>query len=146
MERQQSREILEMAENIRFEKEQELKEQQTGLRLAKHPEEINFFDYFQSFIDNYTKKDVRHMRRGLVIFKEFLKEKKKYKAFVETIRPDQITKEMIREFADYLQSRFTGEGPHTLFQRFKKVFKKVTEDEIFLRNPRDRVVITIDSE
>ena len=86
------------------------------------------------------------MRRGLAIFKEFLKEKKKYKAFVETIRPDQITKGMIREFADYLQSRFTGEGPHTLFQRFKKVFKKVTEDEIFLRNPRDRVVITIDSE
>lgn len=73
LERQQNREILEMAEKIRFEKEQELKEQHTGLRLAKHPEEINFFDYFQSFIDNYTKKDVRHMRRGLAIFKEFLK-------------------------------------------------------------------------
>lgn len=57
MERQQNREILEMVEKIRFEKEQELKEQHTGLRLAKHPEEINFFDYFQSFIDNYTKKD-----------------------------------------------------------------------------------------
>lgn len=56
--------------------------------LAKHPEEINFFDCFQSFIDNYTKKDVRHMCRSLAIFKEFLKEKKKYKAFVETIRPD----------------------------------------------------------
>ena len=42
MERQQNREILEMAEKIRFEKEQELKEQQTGFRLAKHPEEINF--------------------------------------------------------------------------------------------------------
>ena len=56
MNRQQNREILEMAEKIRFEKEQELKEQQTGLRLAKHPEEINFFDYFQSFIDNYTKE------------------------------------------------------------------------------------------
>lgn len=146
MERQQNREILEMAEKIRFEKEQELKEQQTGLRLAKHPEEINFFDYFQSFIDNYTKKDVRHMRRGLAIFKEFLKEKKKYKAFVETIRPDQITKEMIREFAEYLQSRFNGEGPHTLFQRFKKVFKKATEDEIFQRNPCEGVVIRIDSE
>ncbi len=118
-----------MAEKIHFKKERELKEQQTGLRLAKHPEEINFFDYFQSFIDNYMKKDVRHMRRGLAIFKEFLEEKK-YKAFVETIRPDQITKEMIREFADYLQSRFTGEGPHTLFQRFKKVFKKATEDDI----------------
>lgn len=91
-----------MAEKIRFEKEQELKEQHTGLRLAKHPEEIKFCYYFQSFIDNYTKKDVRHMRRGLAIFKEFLGEKKTYKAFVETIRPDQITKEMIREFADYL--------------------------------------------
>ena len=146
MERQQNREILEMAEKIRFEKEQELKEQHTGLRLAKHPEEINFFDYFQSYIDNYTKKDVRHMRRGLAIFKEFLKERKKYKAFVETIRPDQISKEMIREFAEYLQSRFTGEGPHTLFQRFKKVFKKATEDEIFLRNPCEGVVIKIDSQ
>ena len=86
------------------------------------------------------------MRSGLAIFKEFLKEKKKYKAFVETIRPDQISKEMIREFAEYLQSRFTGEEPHTLFQRFKKVFKKATEDDIFLRNPCDGVVITIDSQ
>lgn len=110
MERQQNREILEMAEKIRFEEEQELKEQHTGLRLAKHPEGINFFDYFQSFIDNYTKKDVRHMRRGLAIFKEFLKERKKYKAFVEAIRPDQISKEIIREFAECLQSRFTGRG------------------------------------
>ncbi len=75
------------------------------------------------------------MRRGLAIFREFLSEKKKYRAFAEAIRPDQISKEMIREFADYLQSRFTGEGPHTLFQRFKKVFKKATEDEIFFRNP-----------
>lgn len=144
-ERQQNREILEMAEKIRFEKEQEMKEQQTGLRLAKHPEEINFFDYFQSFIDSYTKKDVRHIKRGLIIFKEFLKEKRNYKAFVQSIRPDQISKEMIREFAEYLQSRFTGEGPHTLFQRFKKVFKKATEDEIFLRNPCDGVIIKIDS-
>lgn len=56
MERQQNREILEMAEKIRFEKEQELNERQTGLRLAKHPVEINFFDYFQAFIYNYTKK------------------------------------------------------------------------------------------
>lgn len=120
VERQQNREILEMAEKIHFEKEQEPKEQQSGLRLAKHPEEINFFDYFQSFIGNYIKKYVRHMRRGLAIFKEFLKEKKKYKAFVETIRPDQITKDMIREFAEYLQSRFTGEGPHTLFLRFNQ--------------------------
>ena len=46
VERQQNREILEMAEKIRFEKEQELKEQQTGLRLAKHPEEINFSTTF----------------------------------------------------------------------------------------------------
>lgn len=53
---------------------------------------------------------------------------------------------MIREFADYLQSRFTGEGPHTLFQRFKKVLKKATEDEIFQRNPCDKVVLKIDSQ
>lgn len=53
---------------------------------------------------------------------------------------------MIREFAEYLQSRFNGEGPHTLFQRFKKVFKKATEDEIFQRNPCEGVDIRIDSE
>ena len=86
------------------------------------------------------------MRRGLAIFKEFLQKKKKYKAFVETIRPRPDYKGMIREFADYLQSRFSGEGPHTLFQRFKKVFKKATEDEIFQRNPCDRAVLKIDSQ
>lgn len=36
--RQQNRETLELAVKIRYEREQELKEEKTGIRLPKHPE------------------------------------------------------------------------------------------------------------
>jgi hypothetical protein len=54
IERQQNKETLELAMKIRAECEQELKESMLGYRLRKD-RNVNFLDYFQSCIDNYTK-------------------------------------------------------------------------------------------
>lgn len=55
LERQQNKETLELAKKIRFERGQELLESSEGYRL-KREREINFLDYFQAYIDKYTKK------------------------------------------------------------------------------------------
>ena len=53
--RQQNKETLELATKIRAEREQEFKESMLGYRLKKDCT-INFLDYFQAYIDSYTKK------------------------------------------------------------------------------------------
>ena len=60
-ERQQNKETLELAVRIRAEREQEFKESMLGYRLKKD-RNVNFLDYFQAYINDYTKKDIRMVR------------------------------------------------------------------------------------
>ena len=73
IERQQNKEMLELAKKIRFERGQELLESVEGYRLKKD-RDINFLDYFQSYIDKYTKKDYRMVVIALKRFRDFLQE------------------------------------------------------------------------
>ena len=60
---------------IRAEREQEFKESMLGYRLKKD-RAVNFLDYFQAYINSYTKKDIRMVQIALSRFKDFfLKEK-----------------------------------------------------------------------
>jgi hypothetical protein len=54
-----------------------------GYRLRKD-RNVNFLDYFQSCIDNYTKKNMRMMQIALSRFKDFLREK--YLVYESNIR------------------------------------------------------------
>ena len=83
-ERQQNKETLELAVRIRAEREQEFKESMLGYRLKKD-RNVNFLDYFQAYINDYTKKDIR-----MVQIAEF------------GIKPELITKDMMEQFVAYL--------------------------------------------
>lgn len=89
-ERQQNKETLELAIRIRAEREQEFKESMLGYRLKKD-RTVNFLDYFQAYINSYTKKDIRMVQIALSRFKDFLKEK--YPMNECSIKPELITKE-----------------------------------------------------
>lgn len=67
-ERQQNKETLELATKIRAEREQEFKESMLGYRLKKDCT-INFLDYFQAYIDSYTKKDCAWCKLHLAVSK-----------------------------------------------------------------------------
>ena len=142
-ERQTNKETLELAVRIRAEKEQELKNDIHGYRLSKS-KNINFLDYFQSYIDNYTKKDVRHLNAGLRKFKDFLSVH--YPIYQAAIKPEQLTKEMMSAFVAYLESKSKGEGAHTVYQRFKKVVKYAYENGILKQNPCNGVICKIDTQ
>lgn len=140
IERTHNKETLNLAKQIRHEREQQLLEQGEGYRLKKE-KDINFLDWMWDYYEKYTKGDKRHIKRSCTIFQKFLNEIPEYKKYSERIKPEQINKEMIILFTEYLQSEFKGLGPHTLFARFKKMMKAAYDKDLFRRNPCDGVTI-----
>ena len=142
-ERQQNKETLELAAKIRAEREQQFKESMFGYRLKKD-RNINFLDYYQAYIDSYTKKDLRMIKIALNRFKDFLKEQ--YPLYEFGIKPDLITKDMMERFVEYLQSRSVGEGAKSIYQRFKKVVRYAIDHEVMLKDPCKGVVCKVDEQ
>ena len=143
IERQTNKETLDLALKIRAEREQELKQNIHGYRLKKD-KNINFLDYFQSYIDSYTKKDIRMMEGALKRFKDFLNDS--YPQYSSRIKPEELTKDMMADFVEYLQSRSIGEGAKGYYQRFKKVIHYAIDHEVMMKNPCKGVVCKIDEQ
>jgi hypothetical protein len=141
-EREQNRIILEEAQAIRLKKEEEFKSTRMGYNLQTTRYK-NFFDWFDLYISHYTKADIKHIVRSKTQFQAFLKDH--YPFFSETIKPEQISKVMVQEFVTYLQHKFKGEGPHTVFQRFKKVIRAAVDENVIAKNPCLNVVCKIDT-
>lgn len=143
IERQTNRETYELARKIRFEREQEFKENMLGYRLRKE-RTINFLDYFQAYNDRYTKKDVRMMKGVLVRFIDFLKIE--YPQYSTYLKPEQITKDMVSLFVEYLQSRSKGEGALDYYSKFKKVVNYAVDNDVIARNPCKGIVCKCDKQ
>lgn len=166
LERQQNKELLEIAKKIRFEREQELKEDKLGYRLKKEEVEINYLDFMAEYHASYTKKDANQIRRARTVFIDFLIDPKgkllpekitgsmteeekeavrksnakkeaqrEKKAQGLVVRPQQLTKDLIKAFTEYLINRFTGEGAHTVYGRFKKMILAALDKDIIAKNP-----------
>lgn len=116
-----------------------------GYRLKKD-RDINFIDYFRAYIDNYTKKDIRMMQIALNRFMDFLRDTPEYNKFSFRIKPEQITRDMVEDFTEYLQSRSVGEGAKSIYARFKKVIKYAIEHDVLLKNPCNGIIIKVDEQ
>lgn len=143
IERNKNKQYLELAQNIRAEREQQFKDKKHGYRIRR--KSVDFFDCFQNYIDGYTKGDKRNMQLALKRFKTFLSETDEYRHYSKHITPDQLTKDMMLDFTEYLQSKSKGEGAHTIYARFKKFIKYAIEHDIMLKNPCDGIRIKIDT-
>ncbi len=145
IERQQNKETLELAKKIRFERGQELLESVEGYRLKKS-RDINFLDYFQEYINKYTKKDIRMMEIALRRFVDFLNATPEYKKYAKRIKPEQINRDMVEAFTEYLQTRSVGEGAKSIYARFKKVVKYAIEHDVMVKNPCTGISIKVDEQ
>lgn len=143
IERQTNRETYELARKIRFEREQEFKENMLGYRLRKE-RTINFLSYFQAYNDRYTKKDYRMMKGTLNRFLDFLKIE--YPQYNTYLKPEQITKDMVSLFVEYLQSRSKGEGALDYYSKFKKVINYAVDNDVIAKNPCKGVVCKCDKQ
>lgn len=145
LDRAHNKETLQLAKQIRQEREQELLEQGSGYRLRKD-RKVDFLMHFETYIENYTKADVRMMRIALQRFRDFLASTPEYRMFSTAIRPDQLTKDMMVSFTEYLQSRSVGEGGKSIYQRFKKFLNYLIEHDLMQKNPCKGVTIKIDDQ
>lgn len=140
-ERRMNKETLEIAKRLRFERGQEMLENAEGYRLKKN-RTVNFHDWYDSFVERYTKSDKNKLSRVHELFREYLEEN--HGSLATTMKPEQLSRDMIRGFTDYLQSRFNGETPHTLYARFKKVIKAAVDKDVLRKNPCEGISIKID--
>lgn len=177
LERQQNKETLDLAKKIRYERGQELLENQEGYRIGKQKkEEINYLDFMADYHASYTKKDANQIRRARTVFIDFLidpkgkllpekimgsmtKEEKETirksnakkeaererKAYGLVVHPQQLTKDLMKSFTEYLINRFTGEGAHTVYGRFKKMILAALDKDIIAKNPCRGVSIKKDN-
>ena len=145
IDRQYNKETLQTAEKIRQNKAEKLLEDREGFKFKKE-RNINFLDYFQAYINKYTKKDIRMVQIALQRFKDFLKETPEYTIYARSIRPEQISRDMIEAFTEYLQSRSVGEGAKSIYQRFKKVIKYAIEHDVMTKNPCTGIIIKVDDQ
>ena len=146
IEKREKEETLALAEKIRWERQQQFLEDKEGYRLKREQQAVNFIDYFQGYIDSYTKKDIRMMKIALQRFKDFLADTPEYKKYAKGIKPHLIDKDMMIDFTEYLQSRSKGTGAKTLYARFKKVVKYAVEHDVMKKNPCTGVSIKTDGE
>jgi site-specific recombinase XerD len=141
-ERQMNKETLELAKNIREEREQELKAGTLGYRLKA--KEINFFDFIQAYYDGYTKGDKRMIKAAQKRFTDFIA--LEYPLLAKSITPDRITPDMMEHFVEYLQSISKGEGALTHWKRWKKIIKEAVRRDILKKNPCEGVICKADEE
>lgn len=124
LQRQENKDTLLLAKKIRHDKGQELLHQEKGYSIQQAKKaSINFLDFYQEYLEAYTKKDVRMIQISLQRFKDFLHDTPEFSRFERKIKPEQITNEMVEAFTEYLQTRSIGEGAKSIYQRFKKVYK-----------------------
>lgn len=146
-ERQLNKEVLELARRIRFERGQDVLCDNEGYRLKKKVG--NFLDWMLGYYNDYTKADKRHIKRACTVFADYLRERAVASGNgvqeQPCISPAQMNKRLVEGFVDYLLKRFRGDGPHTLYSRFKKIIKAAVEDDIISKNPCRGVSIKIDN-
>ncbi len=137
-ERQKNKEILELAKEIRAEREQQLKADKTGKRINANLKKINLFDFMDNYTESYTKKDIRVIACVIDHFKKFMAQK--YPIHRTTLKPDQLSKEMVKGFVDYLTDYCKGDGAKSYYQRFKKVINAAIDQDIIAKNPCKGIV------
>lgn len=142
MERKQNSEIIELAKDIRHEREQQLKAGTLGYRLKA--KEVNFFDFIQAYYDEYTKGDKRMIKAAQKRFTDFIA--LEYPLYKNNISPEKITPGMMEHFVEYLQSISKGEGALTHWKRWKKIVKAAVKKDILRKNPCEDIVCKADEE
>jgi site-specific recombinase XerD len=142
IERQQNKDTMTLAKGIRYEYEQQLKAGTLGYRLKA--KEINFFDFIQTYYDEYTKGDKRMIKAAQKRFTDFIA--LEYPLLAKNITPDRITPSMMEHFVEYLQSISKGEGALTHWKRWKKIIKEAVRRDILKKNPCEGIVCKADEE
>ncbi len=132
IDRTHNKETLQLAEKIRFEREQQFSEDRDGYRLQRKSR-VNLLEYFADFADKANVADRLVLVGALKNFKNFLKEE--YPQFANRIEAKNLSKEMIQKFVYYLEDNHKGQGAETYYKRFKRLVNYAVEQGEIAKSP-----------
>ncbi len=130
-ERSENKQNLDLAKDIRAEREQETKEIMEGYRVRV--DDKNLLAYWDSFIKNEDVADKRLMKAALNHFKRFLEEE--YPMFADRIEPKQLRPDMMQRFVEFLIDNHKGQGAMTYYKRFKRLINYAISKGVIKNNP-----------
>ncbi|MCR4995306.1 MAG: site-specific integrase [Bacteroidales bacterium] len=136
LDRRHNDEVLAKAEAIRFEREQELINDQEGFRLKKRGK-TNLLDFFATCIEQSMVIDKKVLRCALKSFRDFLRED--YPLFADHIEAKHLNKDMMEQYLEYLTHYHSGQGIESYFNRFKRILNYAVEKGELQRNPCEGV-------
>ena len=91
-------------------------------------------DWMQSYVNDYKKKDKRNMQGALNRFQDFLVSERK-----SGLTFGHLNALLIEDFIEYLESKSTGEGASSYYNRFKKMIKLAHRKKLLKENILDSV-------
>ena len=141
--RDHNRMSLQLARNLRYERDRKLAEQACGYCLTKKTSS-DILQWMLDYHSKYTKADHRHIYRAYRVFSDFLGSTPLMPGFAGQIYAPQLTPALVTAFTEYLGRRFRGEGPHTLYARFKKIIKAAVAAGVMRTNPCEGIVLKTD--
>ncbi len=106
-EKERNKETLLLAEQVRQKREQEMLNDVMGYRVNTHKND-NIFDYFETYLADYTKKDKRNINLAINRFKSFLRE---YRPLCAT---KKTAKEIAAIDAEWAEKHKNVHGRHVL--------------------------------
>lgn len=135
-ERTQNRNTLALAEKIRFEREQEFLEDREGYRLKKD-KEVDLLRYFRKHREDEVYARSTRIGFGTAYrrFIDFLGSMPRYKKYVDFLRMDLLTPEMVSGYVEYLKKVSIGDGGARTYGLFKKVITTAVEEGLMKKNP-----------
>lgn len=137
IERQQNKDVLELAQKIKQERGQQFLNDREGYRLKQKG--INLFVYFANFIEQSGVADKHVLEGSLKNFQDFISEE--YPQFANRIEPKNLSREMMERFAHYIEDVHTGEGIRTYWQRFKRLINYAVEKGVIKKSPCLRIKV-----
>ena len=146
-ERKQNKNTLQLAEKIRFEREQEFLEYREGYRLQKDREQ-NFHEFFRKLYHEdatYTKSSKLSFRLIHNRFIKYLESIPRLQKYAKFMRFEFVTNELAAGFAEWLKGVCAGEGARKSFFYFKKGCTIAVEEGAMKKNPCNGIVIRCDA-
>lgn len=136
IETKQNKENRELAERIRTERENDLNNMAFGY-IPPAKKKVLFFEFAQSYLDSYTKKDRAMIKGAIDDFRRFIDEDCPGQN-PSTFRISQIDRQMVVKFVEFLQDNHKGEGGNSYYSRFKKILNHAVANNIISASPAQK--------
>jgi integrase/recombinase XerD len=135
MQRQENKDTLAKAEEIRKKRQDEFVEQREGFIFKK--DAANLYDIMTEYFTTYSKPSKRILGLAIRRFKDFIncKDNKEYNVYKDVIRERDMSKKMMEDFKDYLCNISKGSGALTSWKRLSQIFNAAVESGKMRKNP-----------